>query len=237
MIETVLMLLLPLAAGQAGSAQAAEAARHKACIERIETDPEKAYETALAWMGEGARPGARHCTALALVALGHEDEGAARLEQLANDKDAGTLGQRAVYLGQAGNAWLLAGAPEAAIVTLTNALKLSPQDAGLRVDRARAQMVLKKWKEANDDLDAADQLSPRDGQTLFLRAKTRKELNRLQDAWADIEAARRAEPDNVDMLVLRGDIREAMRLAGIAETAPPAQPEQGETVRPRIVGN
>jgi tetratricopeptide (TPR) repeat protein len=236
MIETALLLLLPFAGGQSGSAQAAETARHRACIEKIEANPEQAYEAALAWMGEGGRPGARHCTALALVALGHEDEGAARLEQLANDKDAGTLKQRGVYLGQAGNAWLLAGAPEAAIVTLTNALKLAPQDAGLRVDRARAQMVLKKWKEAGQDLDAANELSPGDGLTLFLRAKALKEMGRLQEALGDIEEARKSDPDNVDMLVLRGDIREAMRVAGVAET-PSSRPPGEEVVRPRVVGN
>jgi len=234
MISSVLFLLFPLVAGQAGSAQAAEAARHRACIEKIDENPEQAYEIALAWAGEGARPGARHCTALALVALGQEAEGAARLEQLANDRDAGGLEQRAGYLMQAGNAWLLAGAPEAAIVTLTNAIKLAPRDAGLRADRARAQMVLKKWKEAGQDLDAAIELSPGDPQTLFLRAKALKETGRLNEAWADIEAARTADPENVDMLVLRGDIREAMRLAGVSETT--ARPAE-QTVRPVIVGN
>lgn len=234
MITTALMLLLPFAGGQSGSAQAAETARLRACAAQIETAPEKAYEAGLAWMGEGGRPAARYCTALALVALGQEGEGAARLEQLANDKDAGGLEQRALYLTQAGNAWLLAGAPEAAIVTLTNAIKLAPKDAGLRADRARAHMVLKKWKDAGQDLDAANELAPGEAQTLFLRAKALKEMGRLNEAWTDIEAARTADPKNVDMLVLRGDIREAMRLAGVTERSPEADEQ---VVRPRIIGN
>ena len=87
-----------------------EAERLKACVAKIEVDADEAYEDGLAWTYQGNRPGARQCTALALIALGREDEGAARLEQLANSVDGGTLEQRAEYLTQSGNAWLQAGA-------------------------------------------------------------------------------------------------------------------------------
>ena len=85
---------------------AEEQARLDACLTRIESDPEEAYEDGLAWLYQGNRPGARQCTALALIALGHPEEGAERLKNLANSTDGGTLEQRAAYLSQAGNAWI-----------------------------------------------------------------------------------------------------------------------------------
>jgi len=207
-------LLLPATAfAQAG----AESERLSRCIALIEQHPEEAYEDALAWLGAGGRPGARHCAALALIALGQEEEGAARLEALANDPDAGTLEARAIYLAQAGNAWLVAGAPEASIVALTNAIKLAPRDPDLKVDRARAYMLTDKWTEAEADLDAAIGLSPGDETALAQRARVMLEVDRLDEAWRDVSAALLRTPRNVDILVLRGDIREARRLKGLPD--------------------
>jgi tetratricopeptide (TPR) repeat protein len=192
-----------------------EATRLDACIARIDVDAEEAYEDALAWSFEGNRPGARQCVALALVALGQEAEGAARLEELANATDGGTMEQRALYLTQAGNAWLVAGAPEAAVVTLTNALKIMPDDANLLVDRASAQILLGKWPEAIKDLDKALSASPGLAAAHQLRAEARLNMNDLEPALADVKAAMTAEPDNIDTLVLRGRIREAIRLSEV----------------------
>jgi tetratricopeptide (TPR) repeat protein len=192
-----------------------EATRLDACIARIDVDAEEAYEDALAWSFEGNRPGARQCVALALIALGQEAEGAARLEELANATDGGSMEQRALYLTQAGNAWLVAGAPEAAVVTLTNALKIMPDDANLLVDRASAQILLGKWPEAIKDLDKALSASPGLAAAHQLRAEARLNMNDLEPALADVKAAMTAEPDNIDTLVLRGRIREAIRLSEV----------------------
>ena len=197
-----------------------EATRLDACIARIDEDPDEAYEDALAWSFEGNRPGARQCVALALIALGQEAEGAARLEELANASDSGSMDQRAVYLMQAGNAWLVAGAPEAAVVTLTNALKIHPDDPDLLVDRASARILLEKWPEAIQDLDKALSVSPGLAAAHQLRAEARLNMNDLQPALADVKAAMAAEPDNIDTLVLRGRIREAIRLADVKIIAP-----------------
>lgn len=200
---------------EAGRAvQAEEAARLANCLELVETDPETAYEDGLAWLSDGGRPGARHCAAVSLIALGHPEEGAARLEELANAPDAGGIDARTAYLGLAGNAWLLAGAPEAAIVTLTNALKLAPGDAGLLKDRAAALIATERWQEAVTDLDATMDAMPLDAEALTLRARAYLALERFDLALADIENARGSAPGNIDILLLRGEIREAQRLAG-----------------------
>ncbi len=199
---------------QAGREIAAEeTARLERCIEMTQSDPEAAYEEALAWIGNGNRPHARHCTALALLALGHEDEAAARLEDLANAPDAGGETTRALYLSQSGNAWLAAGYPGAAVVTLSNALKLVPDDPDLLTDRALAHLALDEASKARIDLTAALALRPGDATALGLRARALARAGRYDAALADIRAARVAAPDDIDLLVLRGDIREAQRKA------------------------
>jgi tetratricopeptide (TPR) repeat protein len=219
----------------AAAAQQSESVRLQACIEKIDRDAEAAYQDGLAWMAAGNRPAARHCTALALIALGQEAEGAARLEQLANAPDGGSLEERGIYLAQSGNAWLLARMPDAAVVTLTNAMKLRPSDGELRKDRARAHIALKKWNDAGADLDASIELSPGDAEAHRLRAFALLQLERFDDAWKDAEAALRISPRDVDAAVLRGDIREAMRKKGLAD--PVDQYQAPLEKSPVVVGN
>ncbi len=194
-----------------------EATRFQTCLETIEADAEAGYEYGLAWTYQGNRPVARHCTALALVALGQEAEGAARLEELANAADGGTIQQRAIYLTQAGNAWMQAGAPEAAELALTNALKLAPNDADLLLDRASAKLMQENWTAALPDLDTALTLRPGNGPAHHLRAEAHLNLNQFAQAQDDVAAAIQADPENIDTLLLRGRIREAVRLSKVRE--------------------
>lgn len=232
-MRILLIPLLLLATAPAAFAQT-EQERLEHCIDQIDKDAEVAYQDGLTWMAKGNRPAARHCTALALIALGQEAEGAARLEELANAPDAGGLEERGIYLAQSGNAWLLADMPDAAIVTLTNALKLRPDDGELYKDRARAYLQLGKWEEAGFDLDAAIQRSAGNAEAYRLRGYVLLKSNRLADAWKDVETAMRLAPKDVDVLVLRGDVREAMRVAGMDDPSGLDKPEEART---RIVGN
>ena len=70
----------------------AEQQRLNACIEKTESDPDEAYEDALAWLNEGARPNAQYCAALSLSALGHHAEAAIRLEALSQLEGSGDFG-------------------------------------------------------------------------------------------------------------------------------------------------
>jgi tetratricopeptide (TPR) repeat protein len=230
------LILAALAfAAPAAVAQQSESGRLQDCIEKIDRDAEAAYQDGLAWMAAGNRPAARHCTALALIALGQEAEGAARLEQLANAPDGGSLDERGIYLAQSGNAWLLARMPDAAVVTLTNAMKLRPSDGELRKDRARAYIALEKWNDAGADLDASIELSPGDAEAHRLRAFALLQLERFDDAWKDAEAALRISPRDVDAAVLRGDIREAMRRKGLND--PAGLNDAAADRSPVVVGN
>lgn len=214
------MSLIAFAAGtvlmmQSAGAELAktEAARLEACVEKIETDPENAYEDGLAWTFEGNRPGARQCTALALIALGNYETGADRLESLATSTDGGTLEQRALYLSQAGQAWIMAGAPEAAVISFSDALKLAPGLVDLQLDRASAYILLEDWDKALSDLDAALANSPGLAAAHQLRAEVNLNTNKYDLAMRDVEAAMAADPKNIDTLLVRGRVREAIRIA------------------------
>jgi tetratricopeptide (TPR) repeat protein len=191
---------------------AEEAARLDACLAKIETDPDNAYEDGLAWTYQGNRPGARQCTALALIALGHPEEGAARLQSLANATDGGTMEQRAAYLSQAGNAWIQAEDPDAALVAFDGAIKIAPDAPELLMDRASAHLLLEHYDEAIEDLDAALRYTPDLGEAHQLRGQAWLEKGDPDKAMLDVTAAMDADPENVATLVLRGRVREALRI-------------------------
>lgn len=188
-----------------------ERARLNACINKIDAAPDEAYEDALAWLNEGGRPAAQYCAALGLSALGHHQEAAIRLETLAKLEGSGTLGERAVYLTQAGNAWLSAGRVEESIQSFTDALKISRSDPELFKDRAAAYLAANRPVQALDDLNEALSLYPVDGEAFKLRALAYFQQDAYDLALQDIEESRRFDPENIDTLLLRGEVREAMR--------------------------
>ena len=199
-----------IALGQSAAGQAARAdeqLRLQQCVAKIQENPEEAYEDGLAWVNEGGRPFARQCTALALVELGHEAEGAVRLEDLANAANGGSIAQRVLYLTQSGNAWLLAGKPEAALVTLENALRLNPTDPHLHADRAAAYIALEQWPKAEFDLDLALQSLSNDKEVLRMRAETRLQRGDLSGARNDMQNALAIDRTDIKTLNLRGRIR------------------------------
>lgn len=205
---------LPLSQSAAADIARAEQTRLNACIQQSETDAEAAFEESLRWLGEGARPAARYCNAMALLGLGNYKEAAVRLEELASAPDAGGLGDRAVYLAQAGNAWLVAGYSDAAIVSFSDALKIAPEDPQILTDRGAAYLGTDQIDEAIEDLDAALAITPNSVDALQMRARAHLAMDALDKAEADMNRALLLDGRNIDTLVLRGDVIEARRLAG-----------------------
>jgi tetratricopeptide (TPR) repeat protein len=212
-VTALLLMSLPLSQSAISDITRAEQERLNACIERTVTNPTEAYEDSLAWLSSGNRPKARYCNAIALLALEEFEEGAARLEALATAPDAISISDRALYMTQAGNAWLTAGYPDAAITSLSEAIKISPRDPSTRKDRAAAYLMVERWFEAVDDLNMSLELVPTDGEALSLRARAHLATENLPAAKADMEEALVYDPTNLDILVLRGEIREAIRLS------------------------
>ena len=212
-VSALVSTIMPISQTALADIARAEQARLESCLVKTESAPSEAYEDSLAWLSNGNRPKARYCNAMALMAMGRIEESAARLEALATAPDAITVEERTKFLVQAGNAWLSANYPEAAIVALTDALKLKPEDTTIRKDRAAAHLALERWIEGIDDLDTVLEARPADVEALALRARANLAREQFQAAKADMERARIHEPENIDLLVLRGDILEAIRLA------------------------
>src|SRR3712207_5307380 len=106
---TALLGLLWCGPGRAlETARLGEGPDRERCFGLLRTDPEGARFFADGWEAAGGGDGARHCAALALLALGETERGAERLEDLARRSDADPATRAAIF-AEAGNAWTLAG--------------------------------------------------------------------------------------------------------------------------------
>lgn len=186
-----------------------EGDRYRACIALTTSKPEDAFETALAWRDRGGGFPARHCAALALVAMKQYDDAAARLEQLAQDMQKVGSDLQAEVLGQAGNAWLLAGQTDRARGNFTAGLGIQPNHPDLLIDRARAAAALGDFPAAIADLDRAISVDPRRAEAFAFRASAKRQTNDPRGAKADVAEALKRDPDEIEALLERGILRAA----------------------------
>ncbi len=200
----VLSLFLTWAPAQA---KEADHARHyRACMILAKETPKEAFETALAWRDLGGGDAAEHCVAAALIGLEQYHEAASRLEVLAGKaKESSSV--KAGLLAHAAQAWLLEGNPARAEAVLTAALKLTPTDSALLVDRAQAKAGVKDYKGALEDLNLAIEREDRRPDAYVFRATTYRFLDRLDQALADVERALQLQPNHPDGLLERGILR------------------------------
>lgn len=185
----------------------AEGADYEKCLGMLTNDPEGARTFAEAWEATGGGEGATHCLALATVALGDTETGAAMLEQLAS-KSTGPAVSRATVYGQADQAWLMAGDAQHAYGAATLALALSPADPDLLIDRAVAGGILERYQESIDDLTRALELDPKRPDALVLRGSAWRHLGHVELAQDDIDRAMLLDPDHPEALLERGIIRQ-----------------------------
>ncbi len=177
------------------------------CISAIAKKPDDAFEMALAWRDHGGGVQAERCAAVALISLDEPGEAASRLSALSQRPDAGTAADRASLLGQAGNAWLLAGQPESAEAAFSAALQFSAQDSELWIDRARARAAHQDWANAEADLNTAIGLDKSKPEVFVLRASARHAQGKMDGYKSDIDAALAIDPTYPDALVERGALK------------------------------
>jgi tetratricopeptide (TPR) repeat protein len=204
-----LLAIHMLAAGAPTAGMRADQAKLEACIAKVDSKPEEAYEDALAWANETHVREARLCQAQALIALKQVEAGARLLEALAISADGGSDQTRAVVFSQAGNARLLNYQGAEAVDDFTKALQYAPGAPDLLIDRARAYAMAEDWRKAEEDLSLALDKRPKDSLILRLRATARLKLNVLDLAERDANDAVAANPKDVDALLVRGQVREA----------------------------
>jgi tetratricopeptide (TPR) repeat protein len=192
-------------APEAGSID--HSAEYGACMALTEQDPQSAYRSGLAWLKAGGGIPARHCTAIALLALGDAAEAATRLQALAGAVDEDRVDLRIGLLAQAGEAWLAARRPDAALAVQSAVIGLAPDNAGFRVDRAITEITLGRLKDAIADLGDAVRIAPDQAEAYHYRATAKRLLDDVAGAMADIDRALALAPGFADALVERGILR------------------------------
>jgi tetratricopeptide (TPR) repeat protein len=190
--------------------------QYEDCLALTRTDPQRAFDQAMAWRKLGGSFPADHCAAVALVALKRYPEAAKKLQDLAGAMMQADPLLRAGALAQAGNAWLLAGKANDAKVDFDAALSFKPNDPEIFIDRAEASAAEGKFFDAVDDLNRALDISPNRADALIYRASAYRQLNTLDLALDDAEHALTIEPNAVAGLLERGNIR---RLKGDVDGA------------------
>lgn len=183
------------------------ARQYQACMRLTRSNPGDAFESALAWEDRGGGHAARHCAAVALIGLKHFQPAAKRLEALAQEMKTAEPELRAGVLAHAGQAWLLADQLDRAYAVQTAALELTPNAAGLLIDRGATLAEAGKFQEAVGDLDRALALDGNRVDALVFRASAHRMLDALDLAARDADAALRIRPDDPDGLLERGNIR------------------------------
>ena len=185
----------------------ADSPDYEECLGKLRDDAQGALAFAEAWEAEGGGDGARHCSALALLALGEPERAAALLERLAGRAAAGAAARAAVY-GQAGQAWMVAGQALRAHGAFTLALGLTPADPELLVDRAIAAGMLGRFADSLADTDRALAQDGQRAEAWVFRAAALRHLDRAQEALRDIERALSLEPGSPEALLERGILRQ-----------------------------
>jgi tetratricopeptide (TPR) repeat protein len=201
------------AAAQAPDPFSLDATRTKQyanCMAMARKTPKRAHDEALAWREAGGGNAALHCIAVALLQMGYHDQAARQMEELAGAVDETRPALRAALLGQAANAWLIAGNPAAAEAALDRALELDPHAVNLRIDRGIARASRGQVWEALDDLNRALELDPDRVDALVFRAAAWRRADSLELAAQDANRALALAPDDLDALLERGAIREAL---------------------------
>ncbi|OAI44308.1 hypothetical protein AYO42_00745 [Rhizomicrobium sp. SCGC AG-212-E05] len=206
MIAVIATCLLSLPARAAD----ADSVRYRDCLAVTSIKPAAALADADGWAKAGGGAPALHCAALALIQLKRYGDAGARLDRAASAAAVPDLAFRAVLFTQAGNAWLLAGNGAKAAQSFSAALALSPGDADLYADLARAHAMRRNWPEAELRLGNALQIAPRRPDLLVLRASARRALKRYADARNDVEAALKLRPGDGEALVERGLLRQQL---------------------------
>ena len=207
----------PVAAASPPRSAEADAETYDRCMKLARENPREAQTLAQAWLARGGAHPADHCAAVALIALGKYQEGATRLQTLAQAmimKAPAAL--RADVLDQAGQAWLLAGDPVRAYAAEGQAVSLKPSDPDLLIDRAEAAASAGYLDQAVADLDRVLKTHPDRVDALIYRASAYRALDRLDPARADIDKALARAPHSAAALLERGNIR---RLEGDATGA------------------
>jgi Flp pilus assembly protein TadD len=191
-----------------GAAQVDDQARYDACMVLAREKPDEGLRTATAWEKEGGGPAARHCAAVSMVGQQKFREAAALMEKVADEQMGENQTKVAAgLLGQAGQAWLMAGDTEKAFAAQSRGLDLNPQDLELRIDAGLTLAYQKRYWEALDEFNLAHEKAPQRADVIVFMASAYRYVEAFDLARDLIGRALSLEPNNPDALLERGILR------------------------------
>ena len=173
------------------------------CLIAAQQDPEVGMDMALRWKRLTGGEPSEHCQAVALMSLGDTEEGASRLEQLA-DQSSATAPVRSGLYSQAARGWMDIAEYGRALSALNKSAALSNKDVEVLLDRAVTYAALEDYWSAVDDLNLVLDLSPNAFDALVLRGSAYRKLDIKDLAADDIDRVLAAEPNNIDALLESG---------------------------------
>lgn len=191
--------------------------RYNYCTYLAATDPVKALDHAADWVADTEADAAQHCLALALLGLGQYDRAAEALDHLAATMTAPPHVIATLH-AKAGEAWLMADAPDRAQAAFARALELAPDDPDRIIDQARADAAAGQYEDALALLGDVLAVHPDRADALIFRAVTWRQLELPDEAAADLDRALALDPANPDALLerailwlARDDVEQARR--------------------------
>ena len=175
------------------------------CMTLARDTPKKGLREATRWESFGGGGPALHCRATALLGLGHSDEAATILEQLAATWPA-AAGVKVGLLRQAADARSNAGQDRLALDDLTIALKIDPSSAETHEAKALVLIDLGLPDDALAALTAALAHQPKRLSALVLRAATYRRLGTLDLAGKDLIDAEAISSADTDLWLEKGQL-------------------------------
>ena len=233
---------------QTAVAQRQDPAReYETCMALARQHPDDALERAGAWIDSGGGPAARHCQAVALIGLGRFGQAAERLEAIAGDTRLQGTPLAKAALAQAVQAWLLAGDNPHAVAAANAALKLTPDDPDLLIDRAIGHASAAELWEAVDDLNRAIELQPKRAEAYVYRGSAYRLLEAFDLAREDLAKALSLDPANPEALLESGILKRLandkagaradwLRVLDLAPSSPSAEAARANIEKMDVAG-
>lgn len=165
------------------------------CLALVEKNPNQAFEESEAWFkrNKGGLE-ARHCSAQALLALGIAKPAALRLEEIAAEYIDKDKEKAAAMLAQSAHVWVIANDPARAGLRLEQAIKQTPNDPDLLVDRGELLAQQNQHTQALSYFDRALAINASHTFALTFKAASLRLLERPSEALPFAQKATQISP-------------------------------------------
>ncbi len=180
---------------------------YEGCVAAVEADPGAGRHYAESWSAEGGGKAAKHCAAIAALALGSPLSAGAMLVDLAKaEADPGAAARLSL---QAAEAFMEGRARVQAFDALRQTYDIVPDAPDVHMAAATIYATGEEWAGVVLALTALARHADLSADAYALRARAHFEQDEMDAAAKDVARALSLDPLMVDALVLRGKLTEA----------------------------